>query len=56
MDNTLNKEEKKIYDFMLEHDIALNTILDVIIKSNNLIGVGLITLKDGINDHIDTKL
>lgn len=52
-----NKQEKKAYDFLLENeDVDIATILDVVIKSNGLIGVGLISLQKGIEQHIKTYM
>ena len=52
-----NKQEKKAYDFLLENeDVDIATILDVVIKSNGLIGVGLISLQKGIEQHIKTQI
>ena len=55
--NKFNKQEKKAYDFLLKNeDVDIATILDVVIKSNGLIGVGLISLQEGIEQHIKTYM
>ena len=52
-----NKNQQKAYDFLLKNsDIDLNTILDVVIQSNGLVGVGLISLQDGLEAHINTYI
>jgi len=48
----MNKEETALYNFMLDHDISIETVLDVIIKSNTLVGVGIISLNDQIDEHL----
>jgi|TARA_R100001224_G_C3974677_1_gene133719 hypothetical protein len=41
------KEEQKVYDFLLENsDIGIEEVLDVVIKSNGICGVGLIRIED----------
>jgi hypothetical protein len=50
----LNQQEQKIYDFLLESGATLNEVIDVVIKSNGIIGVGLISLKDSVSQQIDT--
>jgi hypothetical protein len=50
----LTTNEQKAYDFLLDSGVTLNEILDIVIKSNGITGVGLISLKENINDHIDT--
>jgi len=51
MEYTAN--EQKAYDFLLESGISLNEVIDVVIKSNGLIGVGLVSFKEELNSHID---
>jgi hypothetical protein len=51
-----DKKKVKIYEFMLDNDVSINEILDVIIESNNLIGVGIVSLQDQIEEHIGTYL
>ena len=52
-----NKNQQKAYDFLLKNkDIDINTILDVVIKSNGLVGVGLISLQKDIGQHIKTYM
>ncbi|MAF42650.1 MAG: hypothetical protein CMI54_00585 [Parcubacteria group bacterium] len=46
------KKKIKIYEFMLDNDVSINEILDVIIESNNLIGVGIVSLQDQIEEHL----
>ena len=51
-----DKEKSKIYKFMLDNGTSIETILDVVIESNHLKGVGVISLQDQINDHLGTYL
>jgi hypothetical protein len=47
-----DKKKIKIYEFMLDNDVSINEILDVIIESNSLVGVGIISLKDQMWEHL----
>jgi hypothetical protein len=47
-----DKKKIKIYEFMLDNDVSINEILDVIIESNNLIGVGIVSLQDQVEEHL----
>jgi hypothetical protein len=49
----MNKEETALYNFMLDQDISIETVLDVIIKSNALVGVGIISLNDQVDEHLN---
>ena len=46
-----NEAEERVYKMMLKYDVNLETILDVIIKSNHLVGVGVVSLQDRIDDY-----
>lgn len=48
----LSEREQVVYDFLLENDVSLNEVLDVVIKSNGLVGVGLISLLNEMDAHI----
>tara|TARA_R110002012_G_scaffold305000_1_gene508856 strand:+ start:53 stop:256 length:204 start_codon:yes stop_codon:yes gene_type:complete len=48
----LNNREKLIYEFMKDNDISITEIIDIVIKTNRLIGVGLITLEDYVVEAI----
>ena len=48
----MSKKKIKIYEFMHDNDVSIEEILDVIIESNSLIGVGIISLKDQIWEHL----
>ena len=48
----LNDREKLIYEFMKDNDISITEIIDIVIKTNRLIGVGLITLEDIVVEAI----
>ena len=38
--NKLNDREKLIYNFMKDNNISIEEIIDVVVKSNRLVGVG----------------
>jgi septin family protein len=50
----LTKQEQKAYDFLLESGATLKDVIEVVIKSNGITGVGLISLKNDINKQIDS--
>lgn len=52
------KTEKKelIKTMILEHGISLTDFIDVVIELNGIIGVGLISLGDGIRHYIESKI
>ena len=47
-----DKKKAKIYDFMLDNEVSIGEILDVIIESNSLTGVGIISLQDQVESHL----
>jgi hypothetical protein len=51
----LNKKKVKIYEFMLDNDVSIEEILDVIIESNGLVGVGVISFQDQIEKHLNNN-
>lgn len=55
----LKVTSKKITDediqYLLEHtDMSLTRVLDIVIKMNGIIGVGLITLAENVSNYIRT--
>ena len=51
-----NEKKVKIYEFMRDNAVSIEEILDVILVSNSLVGVGVISLQDQIDEHIGTYL
>jgi len=51
---TFTIDEQKAYDFLFESGVSLKDIIEVVIKSNGITGVGLIGLKDDITKQIDS--
>lgn len=50
-----SEAEKKAYDFLLANpDIGYLDVISVVIKSNGIIGVGLVTLEENIKKFIKT--
>jgi hypothetical protein len=45
---SLNDREKLIYDFLKDNDISIVEIIDIVVKSNRLVGVGLVSLEEYI--------
>ena len=43
-----NDREKLIIDFMKDNKIDVDEVIDVIIKCNGIIGVGLVSLQDNL--------
>ena len=44
----MTEQEQKVYDFMLDEQVDIATVIAVVIKSNRLVGVGLVSLEDRI--------
>ena len=44
----LTKKEQLIFDFIKDNDVDMAEIIDVIIKVNGFVGVGLVTLEEYI--------
>lgn len=42
-------EYKKTYDVLLKEKLSIDRIIEVVVKSNGLVGVGVISFKDDIN-------
>ena len=42
----LTKKEQLIFDFIKDNDVDMAEIIDVIIKVNGFVGVGLVTLEE----------
>lgn len=53
-DVTLIKEEKLI-KFMNDNDTTLTEVLDAVVKTNNVIGVGIVRLSDSIETYLSDK-
>lgn len=43
---------EQIAEILSEHDITLLDVIEVVIETNGIIGVGLITLADELAEHI----
>lgn len=46
-------EYKEVYEIMLNNEMSLEKILEVVVKSNCLVGVGIVSLKDNIDRQLD---
>ena len=49
----LTDKEELIYNFLKDNDVNIEDIIDVIIKANGMIGVGLVRLEDYVVGAID---
>ena len=53
--NKFSKQELLIYDFLNDNKIDIEEVIDLIIKANGFVGVGLVSLEDhvvkAINKH-----
>ena len=52
----MSEKSVKIYEFMSDNDVSIKEILDVIVESNGLVGVGIISLKDQIWEHLRPRI
>ena len=48
-----NEEYKRTYDLLLEHGLSIETILEVVVKSNRIVGVGVVTFKQKVDEQLD---
>jgi len=48
-----DKEYARTYDVLWEKQLSLKKILEVVVKSNGIIGVGIISLQDEIIKQLD---
>ena len=51
---TFTIDEQKAYDFLFESGVSLKDIIEVVIESNGITGVGLISLQADITKQIDS--
>ena len=56
MEIKFNEKEQAVIEFLTKKGVSLEDIIDVTIKSNRIIGVGLISLADRIRDYIEAKI
>ena len=42
----LSDREKLLHSFLKDNEVDITEIIDLVIKSNRLVGVGLVTLQD----------
>lgn len=49
-----DEEYKRTYDLMLKHGLDIDKILEVVVKSNGMVGVGIVTFNDNIDKHLAT--
>lgn len=50
----MTKEEIK--DLVLNKELTITDVIDVVIELNGIIGVGLITLGDGLKEYVYSKI
>ena len=46
-------EYRRTYEVLRDHRLSLEMIIDVVVKSNGIVGVGIVSLKDEINTQLD---
>ena len=46
-------EYKRTYDLMLEHNMNFEKIIECVVKSNRIVGVGIVSLKQGVDTQLD---
>lgn len=50
----MNKEEIK--KLVLEQELTITDLIDVVVEINGIIGVGLISLGDGLQEYVHNKI
>lgn len=48
--------KKEIRRLVLEEHLEISDVIDVVIELNGIIGVGLITLADGLKEYVENKI
>jgi len=48
-------KEEKLIKFMNDNDTTLTEVLDAVVKTNNVIGVGIVRLSDSIETYLSDK-
>lgn len=52
--NKITKEEIK--ELVLDRDLTITDVIDTVVKLNGIIGVGLITLGEGLQEYVFNKI
>ena len=50
----MNKEEIK--NLVLNEDLTITDLIDVVVELNGIVGVGLITLGEGLKEYCESKI
>jgi hypothetical protein len=50
------KTQEEIIKMLQDEDINLAAVIDAVIEVNGIIGVGLITLGENLNDYVISKI
>ena len=53
---TLKHEKEKIKKLILEEGLTITDVIDAVIELNGIIGVGLITLGEGLQEYVFNKI
>lgn len=56
MTQKLSKRSEMIRKFMVDNKIDLTEVVDAVIESNGIVGVGLISLVDDVHAHVYDKI
>lgn len=49
-------EKKKIEQYVIEEGLTITDLIDVVVELNGIIGVGLISLGDGLREYTHNKI
>ena len=52
----IDEEYKRTYDVLLDSQLSIEKIIEVVVKSNGIVGVGIVSFKDGINHQLDNYM
>ena len=47
---------EEILQLVLENNLTITRLIDVVVKHNGIIGVGLITLGDQLKEYVNSKI
>ena len=48
-----NAEYRRTYNLMKDHELSIEQIIEVVVKSNGMVGVGVVSFKQAIDAQLD---
>lgn len=48
--------EKELIEFLVDNNVGLSDVVDAVIETNGIVGVGLVSLAEGVSKYIMEKI